>query len=68
MASAGRRARRLRFVLAGDASFVGQEPDVFEVERSICTQVPSSAWSGHGLSWVYDCRGHADALLGNTPS
>jgi 4-amino-4-deoxy-L-arabinose transferase-like glycosyltransferase len=57
-------AGQLRFFLAGGGGFVGQEPDVFEVVRSVCTRVPSSAWGGRGLSGVYDCRGKADALLG----
>lgn len=47
--------RRLRVFLAGGASFVGQEPDVFAKVRDVCTQVPSSAWGGKGLSGVYDC-------------
>jgi 4-amino-4-deoxy-L-arabinose transferase-like glycosyltransferase len=54
---------RLRFFLAGGAGFGSQEPDVFAVVRDVCTQVPSSAWGGHGLSGVYDCRGEAKALL-----
>ena len=57
-------AGRLRYFLAGGGSFVGDEPDVFEVVRSVCTRVPSSAWGGDGLSGVYDCQGKADALAG----
>jgi 4-amino-4-deoxy-L-arabinose transferase-like glycosyltransferase len=57
-------AGRLRYFLAGGAGFGSQEPDVFAVVRSVCTQVPSSAWGGHGLSGVYDCQGKANALLG----
>jgi 4-amino-4-deoxy-L-arabinose transferase-like glycosyltransferase len=56
---------RLRFFLAGGAGFGSQEPDVFAIVRSVCTQVPSSAWGGHGLSGVYDCQGKAKALLGS---
>jgi hypothetical protein len=57
-------AGRLRFFLAGGGAFVGQEPDVFEVVRSVCPRVPSSAWGGRGVSGVYDCKGKSDALLG----
>ena len=56
-------AGRLRFFLAGGARFDLQEPDVFAGVRSVCTQVPSSAWGGDGLSGVYDCQGKANALL-----
>ncbi len=58
---------RLRFFLAGGTAFVGQEPEVFAVVRSACVRVPSSAWGGHGLSGVYDCRGKADDLRGTPP-
>jgi 4-amino-4-deoxy-L-arabinose transferase-like glycosyltransferase len=54
---------RLRYFLAGGAGFGSQQPEVFAVIRSVCTQVPSSAWGGHGLSGVYDCQGKGDALL-----
>lgn len=59
---------QLRYVLAGGATANGlSEPEVFGAIRDVCTQVPSSAWGGDGVSGVYDCRGKGDAIRGSTP-
>ncbi len=56
---------RLRYFLVTGGARGLREPDVFTTVSEVCSEVPSSNWGGEGQSGVFDCRNHADALMGS---